>query len=219
VRTTTAASPVVRRLLQAIAAALALCLATPALAQDAPLVAASAPITGEMHVHEDAMAAGEASAMTAAAHAHPKPTTDELACMADLTAEAKAATARFEDFNVAVAEGYVTNEFDPSKTHHPNRAYKRDGVIFDLSKPESLIYVTQNDGGKRFVGALYHAPLGQGPTPCGAATFWHTHGTCIAADGTAIPESKDKTCPAGYEYRPGNVEMMHLWFVPRGSRG
>jgi hypothetical protein len=183
---------------------------------DASLVAASTALDGDMHMHDDAMEM-PASSTAAAAH-HPKPTAEEAACLADLTAQAKAATTRFEDFNVALSEGYVANVLDPSKTHHPNRAYKRDGVVFELAKPESLIYVTQDDGVKRLVGVLYHAPLGQGPTPCGNATFWHTHGTCIAADGTAIPESKDKTCPAGMTHRAGNVEMMHLWFVPRGQR-
>jgi hypothetical protein len=126
---------------------------------------------------------------------------------------------RFEDFDAALGEGYAANIADPSKTHHPNRAYKRDGVIFDLAKPESLIYATQDDGSKRFVGVLYHAPKGEGPTPCGNATYWHTHGQCIdRATGALAPERKDKTCPAGYEYRDGAVEMMHLWFVPRGRR-
>jgi hypothetical protein len=168
-------------------------------------------------MHETPSAAPQAATASQADH-HSKPNADERACLADLTAQARAATTRFEDFNIAVAEGYVSNVMDPSKTHYPNRAYKRDGVIFDLSKPESLIYITQDDGTKRFVGVLYHTPVGQGPTPCGAATFWHTHGQCIDATGAAVPESKDKTCPAGMQHRDGNVEMMHLWFVPRGQR-
>ena len=170
-----------------------------------------------MHVHADGLIAADGAAMPAAAHAHPMPTVEERACFAELTAEAKAATARFEDINVAIAEGYRVSS-NPEDTHMPNPAYMRDGVTFDLANPESLIYVMDDNGERRFVGALYKAFKGQGPTPCGNATYWHTHGRCIAPDGSAIPENKDRTCPPGYEHREGVVEMMHLWFVRRGER-
>jgi hypothetical protein len=196
---------------------------TPALHTHAPATqpatnAAAPDETGHAaHGGTDSASAEEAASLGAAGH-HTTATADELACLADLTAQAKAATTRFEDFAVAQAEGYVSNRLDPSKTHHPNPRYKRDGLIFELSKPESLIYVTRDDGSKRLVGALYHAPIDQGPTPCGNATFWHIHGHCVDDTGIVIPESKDKTGPAGYQHRDGNVEMMHLWFVPRGRR-
>jgi hypothetical protein len=171
----------------------------------------------DVHMHPDDLMLADGAAMPAATHTHPEPTDEERACFADLTAEAKISTARFADVNVAIAEGYIISH-DATMTHMPNRAYMRDGVTFDLGKPESLIYVMDDSGERRFVGALYKAFKGQGPAPCGNATYWHTHGHCIAPDGTAIPENKDKTCPAGYEHREGVVEMMHVWFVPRRQR-
>jgi hypothetical protein len=150
-------------------------------------------------------------------HGHAKPTAEERACFAALTAEAKTATARFADIGVAIAEGYVVSD-DPAKTHMPNRAYMRDGRSLDLAYPESLVYRTDENGERRFVGALYKAMKGEGPAPCGNATSWHTHGRCLGADGAVMPENKDKTCPPGYERRDGAVEMMHVWFEPRRPR-
>jgi hypothetical protein len=176
--------------------------------------ALTATLTDQTHMHPaDTMTAAGA----AGAHTHPAPTADERQCFADLTAEAKIATERFADVNVAIAEGYLISD-DPADTHMPNRAYMRDGRSLDLAYPESLIYATDANGERRFVGALYRSLKGHGPTPCGNATFWHTHGRCIASDGTSAPESKDKTCPAGYEHRDGAIEMMHIWYVPRGQR-
>ncbi len=81
-----------------------------------------------------------------------------------------------------------------------------------------MVYVMDDSGERRLVGALYKALKGNGPTPCGPATYWHTHSRCIPPAGEAIPENKDNTCPAGYTHREGAVEMMHLWFVPRRQR-
>jgi hypothetical protein len=200
---------------------------SPAVARDElahPHAPADMPATGivattddgpsdDMHLHPD----GIQQAGVAATHGHPDPTPDERACFAELTAETKTVTARFADVNVAIAEGYVISD-DVTKTHMPNRTYMRDGRSLDLAYPESLIYVTDASGSRRFVGALYKALKGQGPTPCGNATYWHTHGRCISPAGETIPENKDKTCPAAYEWRDGAIEMMHIWFVPRRPR-
>jgi hypothetical protein len=160
---------------------------------------------------------GMARSAGAAAHGHAPPTEDERACFAELASEAKVATARFSDINVAIAEGYVIAG-DPTKTHMPNRTYMRDGRSLDLAYPETLIYRTDANGERRFVGVMYRAVKGHGPTPCGNATNWHTHGQCVAPDGMPIPERQDGTCPTGYEHRDGVIEMMHVWFVPR-ARG
>jgi hypothetical protein len=179
-----------------------------------PVVAGAA--TAGTHTHAETT--GEAASMVAgAAHRSPEPTAEERACFEQLTADAKVATARFADINVAIAEGYLISD-DPTKTHMPNRAYMRDGRSLDLANPETLVYVTDASGERRFVGAMYRALKGHGPAPCGNATYWHTHGRCLAPDGTSIPEDTDKTCPAGYVWRDGMVEMMHVWFVPRKQR-
>jgi hypothetical protein len=174
-------------------------------------------ISDDAQMHADGMPARPRAPMPAGAHGRPEPTVGERACLVALTAEAKAATLRFADIEVARAEGYRISD-DPTKTHMPNPAYSRDGKLLDLAYPETLVYRMDADGERQFVGALYKALKGAGPTPCGAATYWHTHGRCMPPAGEAIPENKDKTCPAGYTHREGAVEMMHLWFVPRRQR-
>jgi hypothetical protein len=189
----------------------------PAEASDSAVPSDGTMISDDARMHPDGMLSPDGAAMPAGAHGHPEPTAEERACFVALTAEAKAATLRFADIEVARAEGYRISD-DPTETHMPNPAYMRDGKTLDLAYPESLVYVTDDSGERRFVGALYKALKGSGPTPCGAATYWHTHGRCIPPVGEAIPENKDKTCPAGYTHREGVVEMMHLWFVPRRGR-
>jgi hypothetical protein len=151
---------------------------------------------------------------------HPpvKPTAEELACLAALTAQAKEATLRLQDPAVAAAEGYRFND-DPTDTHMPNPAYHRDGTVLDLGHPESAIYRLRDNGKYQLVGVLYKAVKGQGQQPCGNATWWHTHTHCRAdASGKPLDMLGDQPCPAGSTAHEGRVEMMHLWFVPRGQR-
>lgn len=177
-----------------------------------------AMISDDAQMHPDGMPAAAGAPMPAGAHGRPEPTVEERACLVALTADAKAATLRFADIEVARAEGYRISG-DPTKNHAPNPAYMRDGKALDLAYPETLVYQLNDGGERQLIGALYKALKGQGSAPCGAATYWHTHGRCIDAAGAVIAENKDKTCPAGSNHREGAVEMMHLWFVPRGQRG
>ena len=149
---------------------------------------------------------------------HPPPTASAVACVAELTAQARSLTLRLVDYATAVAEGYG-EPARPRGTHHPNIAYKRDGAVFDLAHPESAIYRTRPDGSKQLVGVLYHAPIGEGPTPCGDATSWHTHASCMDPSTRATaPAGDGGACADGLLLRPGRVEMLHLWFVPRRAR-
>jgi hypothetical protein len=170
-----------------------------------------------MHAGEEMAAAPATADSGSEAHLHAKPvaTADERACLADLTAEAKELTARFNDYAVAVQEGYVPNPGNPDGTHYPNRTYNLDGVVFDLARPETLIYRTDAAGSRRFVGVMYKAPKGQhGPTPCGAATYWHTHTSCVNPTTREKIEDTHEPCPSGFDTRESG-EMIHLWFVPR----
>jgi hypothetical protein len=180
----------------------------------------SEPPDGEApaHVHEQADAAADgvsASATAQQPHDHPVPTTDELACLRDLTAEARTLTARLAEYTTAVAEGYRA-PLRETGNHYANPAYARDGVVFDLAHPETAIYRTLPDGTRVLVGVMYTAPAGEGPTPCGNATWWHTHPQCVDPGArTRTPAPPDGSCADGTVLREGRVEMMHLWFVPR----
>jgi hypothetical protein len=178
---------------------------------------AGTPPSGETagHTHVPDTAAGDGIPATQHPHNHPAPTADELACLRDLTAAAKALTARLADDRAAAAEGYR----EPPKTgatHFPNPAYHRDGATFDLARPETAVYRTLPDGTRQLAGVMYVAPAGEGPTPCGNATWWHTHPQCVdPATRTRAAAPPDGSCPEGTLLREGKAEMMHLWFVPR----
>lgn len=157
-----------------------------------------------------------AAAATPAAHAHTAPaeaTADEAACGARLVADVRAATARFEDFAVAEAEGYRTGP-DGGKIiqHYGNARYSRDGLTWDLAHPETLVYVRRPDGQMRLAGALYKAPRGEhGPQPCGELTHWHTHSNCIdSATRAPAADPVGGACPDGTTLRT-SVEMIHIW--------
>ncbi|MBI5289811.1 MAG: hypothetical protein HY873_12640 [Chloroflexi bacterium] len=148
-------------------------------------------------------------------HPPAKPTPEERACMADLTAQVKDATIRLQDPEVAKAEGYRFPD-DPTKTHMGNRTYVRDGKTLDYAHPETAIYKMQSDGAYRLVGVLFTALKGQGPQPCGNATRWHTHTHCVdGATRKPLDMPGDQACPAGSTAHEGRAEMMHVWFVGR----
>jgi len=179
---------------------------------------ASASPTPHTHASGDGGVVTSDGEAPKAHHPPAKPTADERACMADLTAQVKEATLRLQDPEVAKAEGYRFPD-DPTKTHMPNRAYARDGKTLDYAHPESAIYRLQDDGTYQLVGVLFTALKGQGPQPCGNATWWHTHTHCVDdATGKPLDMPGDQPCPAGTTAHEGRAEMMHVWFVLRGQR-
>ena len=185
------------------------------------------PAAGDAATHEEQPMPALPSTMPAmtadAAHADGlmQPTQDEIACASDLVRRTQEATARFGDYAVAVAEGYRSNPARPNATHYGNRAYRLDGNVMDLERPESLIYYTNpRTGEKALIGALFVMPRGQsGPQPCGAATQWHTHAGCTnETTGEVITVARGAPCEDGYRYVEG-AEMMHVWFVPGRKNG
>jgi hypothetical protein len=128
----------------------------------------------------------------------------------------RSATAQYADFALAVADGYR----EPKRaggTHYGNPAYHRDDLVLEASKPETLIYRTRADGSKLLVGVMFSVAKGhQGPTPCGNATYWHTHTTCWSG-GEEVSEIEEGLCPVGTIARVSG-EMMHIWFYPRDGQ-
>ncbi len=192
----------------------------------APAAVAVAGDATHAHITDEMMQADggtDAGTMSASTDSHtrdtPQPTADETACMARLTEETRAATARFADYDVALAEGYVQNPGKVGANHYPNRAYTLDGKIMELSQPETLIYKTDAAGDRTLVGVMFKAAKGQaGPTPCGAASHWHTHTNCVdPATKAEVDETASGICPAGYNLRESG-EMIHIWFVEHGQR-
>lgn len=196
--------------------------------EEAPAPATQAePVVQEEqpHAHEEApppepMAPAPAEMPTDAGHDHGAPaapaTADEAACGAALVEDVRAATARFETFDVAVAEGYVKNTPGQFVAHYHNWSYGRDGKVLDLGRPEDLMYVKTTTGmhlaGVMFLGIKGKAP----PQPCGSVTSWHTHDNiCFNTSTGAVVgiTNAQGDCPAGsILYVP--PDMMHVWLVP-----
>lgn len=180
---------------------------------DTPSIAAAHTHDGSSETFGAENPAGPSPA-SGTAHSHGTPVTAspaQIACGADLVDRTREAIARFEDVNVALAEGYRADPRKPNATHYGNPKYKRDGRTLDLAHPESLVYLTRKDGTKKLVGALFTMARGEsGPQPCGDVTHWHTHTNCILLDGTEGAKPVDGACAAGETLRTSN-EMMHVW--------
>lgn len=162
----------------------------------------AAASTGDGDAHDHAGAAG--------------PATPENQVAADqLLADATEAVARFQDFAVAEAEGYIQSTRYPldgnwGPAHFLNREYALDGELLDLARPESLVYFRMPDGEMLFLGSMFLAPPGEGPTPAGPLFTWHGHTDSCFKIGAVAPMNPDGTCPAGFN--PIRNEMVHIWF-------
>ncbi len=101
-----------------------------------------------------------------------------------IIATMRAKLAKYQDYNVAIADGYVPYmESVPQDVYHfSNRAatvaeYMGD---FDLAHPGSLLYEKKTFGGYKLVGAMYDAPAADTPEQLDALiplgfSHWHAH--------------------------------------------
>ncbi|GIW06289.1 MAG: hypothetical protein KatS3mg060_1094 [Dehalococcoidia bacterium] len=194
-----------------------------ALAGSAGLIAARGESTlsgSHRHEHAGVLAGGHAHGADALVAA----TEAERLAAADLVARTRSGSARFADFHVAQQEGYrqVTRYPFGDGTYGPAHfvaeRYVSDGQLLDPEHPESLMYARLPDGRMAFLGVMFLAPKGKGPTPGGPITSWHSHDNlCIGADGV-VPKRAGR-CPAGTAAVTN--EMMHLWLFdhPDGPFG
>jgi hypothetical protein len=224
-RALTSSSPV--RLALPAVALVALSMTTLALA------ATTGTLGGPDHVHDDgtvhthaehqefeARQAGGAGQSThpGASHEHGEAiaiSAAELEAAARLVADTKAASARFEDIEVALAEGYY--EVAPPRNglaHYINSRYTRDGRTLDPERPESLVYLRLTDGSWKLVGVLYRMPSPDQPGPRigGPLTTWHAHDNLCTASGRVVATTNNTgSCARGTLSK--TPEMLHVWLV------
>ena len=183
-------------------------------------VAAASAVTDEHHTH----AADEVHAAADGAHDDPMglegsapnhmhardydahwdaATDEERATATELVENTRAATAIYQDYDAALAAGYVPNAPEGrTPTHFPNRDLMADGKVLDPSAPETLIYWTAPDGTKVLIGVAYKTTKWEdAPAPGGELTAWHTH----AGDTTCHP-AQDADCPQD------TGKMLHVYF-------
>ncbi len=111
-----------------------------------------------------------------------------------IIATMRAKLAKYQDYNVAIADGYVPYmESVPQDVYHfSNRAATAAEYMgdFDPAHPGSLLYEKKTFGGYKLVGAMYDAPPADTPAqldaliPLGLA-HWHAHtNICLPHDVT-----------------------------------
>jgi len=127
---------------------------------------------------------------------------EERAAAAKLAADSKAGTARYQDVEVAVAEGYRRNPGASARlAHYRNGANHRDGAVLDPDRPEALVYLSTPDGRTTLVGVVYKATRGEQALDVGGPiTMWHSH-----------PGLGQKCYPEVDADCRGDVQMMHVW--------
>lgn len=194
------------------------------------LAASTGTLGGPGHMHEDGMAhlhddgsvhmhggSDAEHATQGTLHDHGPAinvSAAELEAAARLVAETRAAAARFESLDAALAEGYY--QVAPARNglvHYMNTAYNRDGRILDPERPESLIYLSMADGSWKLVGVMYRMPSADQPGPRvgGILTAWHAHDNLCTANGRVVATTTDGNCARGTLSK--TPEMLHVWLV------
>jgi hypothetical protein len=101
-----------------------------------------------------------------------------------IVATMRAKLAKYEDYKVAIADGYVPYmESVPQDVYHfANRQATESEYMgdFDLARPGSLLYEKKTFGGYKLVGAMYDAPAADTPEQLDALiplslSHWHAH--------------------------------------------
>ena len=145
-------------------------------------------------------------------------TEDELADLVSQLDEIRAATEKYQDIDVAIADGYrqTTNQV-PNMGEHWNRrgAGSRD---FDPSDPDILMYITNDDGEKELVGTsfvLSRSRVGDDHPDAFAGQLdnWHVHyELCSGNPDIASRSATRHECQAGGgAFIPSYGWMIHAW--------
>ncbi len=172
-----------------------------------------------------ALAALPASTATAQMHAHggavPALTYAELQRASEQLAQARQATARYQDVRAAEADGYrAIGPHVPGMGIHYVRGGGHDR--FSVTEPPILLYEPDAaaPGGLRFVGVSYLlvAPMGadgqpdEPPFPKALAS-WHKHNNvCVLPDNSASIQLTEAQCRAqGGRFTGETSWMVHAW--------
>ena len=109
-----------------------------------------------------------------------------------IIATMRAKLAKYEDYKVAIADGYVPYmESVPQDVYHfANRSATASEYMgdFDLARPGSLLYEKKTFGGYKLVGAMYDAPAADTPEQLDALiplslSHWHAHTNICLPNG------------------------------------
>ncbi len=143
------------------------------------------------------------------------PTQQEQMAALKLSADTKAGIAKYENVQVALADGYRPSILSKGPlVHYANKAYTHDGRLLDPTRPEALVYANTSHG-PVLLGAMYMTEkMDQaGPNPAGPLVQWHRHANiCFAPPSAFGLPSPFGTCPAG-TIGVFSSAMLHVWTI------
>jgi hypothetical protein len=130
---------------------------------------------------------------------------------------ARAATARFQDREAAIREGYrkIGRDFPAMGEHWIRVALLFDGR-FDATRPEVLNYIVV-DGKPKLLGVGYALPLLAGERPPegpAGVHAWHDHSRTIEEE-TVVPHHHTH----GSAGNGARIAMMHAWIWSANPEG
>ncbi len=139
----------------------------------------------------------------------PLATPQDESSEAAFVESARAATAKYQDRSVAIADGYrqIGSDFPAMGEHWINIGLLFDGK-FDPAHPEVLTYVVVS-GKPRLLGVAYVLPLLKGesaPDWPVSKNNWHDHFRTLEEE-TALPEHHT----AGHAGDEPRLTMLHAW--------
>jgi hypothetical protein len=159
-------------------------------------------------------ASGHHATLTPYAERYAAATDEDQAAADELAADVEATLARYQDIHDAIADGYQPPENPHGNFEHLyDRGVLRERQVFDVNRPNGLVYYTGGDGAPELLGAVFIVPPGlPTPSPAGDLVVWHAH-------GPACPNffvTDDAPCT-------NTRRMLHVWtsdtveFVRQGS--
>lgn len=184
------------------------------------------PIAEHNHSHIEAGTNGEIT------HTHGdeiKVSLSKLQEINNMLGEVKAATAKYSDVNLAMADGYLQE--GPSRpkegAHFINRKILDKGV-FDLTHPTFLLYEHKLDWSFELVGVGWLLPKTLGdetpPPYFSPIAAWHFHeyappGICIWNNGTTNIYDEAFCKSAGGTFWQESPWMLHAWVFRESPEG
>jgi hypothetical protein len=144
--------------------------------------------------------------LTPYAQRYAAATEEEQAAANTLTAEVEATLAAYEDVDAAIGAGYRPPR-DPRRPveHFLDRRVFRERRVFDVDRPNGLIYYAGGDGDPTLLGAFFIVPPDvPTPAPAGDLVVWHSH---------------NPDCPGFYVTEttpcPDVRRVLHVWTAER----
>ncbi len=158
-------------------------------------------------------------------HGTPGPTTPAEAEQRDqMLAQAKAATAKFQDISVAKAAGYrQVTQFIPGLGLHLVNL-KLSDQVFDPAHPQVLLYEPDGTGGYTLVGVSYLSRHTTETPPAGfpgGGDVWHYHqNLCFLGDGSVTIAPSASACASKHGYFQAQTDwMLHVWIWRTNPNG